>query len=592
MRRFPRLRAPSRNPATVMPETGFEAGRVRVRDGLIEGCFVWPHDPGFRPLIGLYAGGRLRQLGATFRRPLHEGRSWPCCFSFDLDEDLPELADLTVAVFETGDILHAPARPQVAVRRVEDLIDAGNRRVRAFAYGGFCSFLLLPLDDQIAILCRDLLDRDILPKELKTYRQKVIEGELSILGVRDDIALGEEAEEDLVALPLHERRGRACLWQGLTTALAHIVPPPLARADVAIDTPPGLSTAFDEIRIPSDVRSILASNAIGKSTDIGAYGQWITAFQDLVGDVEARVACHLDLQAQRAAQSRRYRLSGLISMMRLGTAAQSGGDGTVIAKAGEAGVVLFGPYMALDPGRHTVLFALENEAPAVGPLQVRLEVVHGDILFAARDIVLTEASREKRRLAFTVPAGPQDLLTAPGFEFRLTTNGAARLVCRAVALDVCNDKEVKSFVHPAVENWLALLTPERAGARAGEGGIAALPPSGRVFFGPYCKLLPGRYVLALDTVLGEDQPQKEAELEVAAVGDHVLARKRFALRPGGGTEELSFEIADSDSAEELAGPLEFRLWKEDGCAFVCTALRLTGAGPSEGLGETPVWEKT
>lgn len=576
MRRFPLLRGFRQGPNILPREPGHDRGRLRRRDDVIEGAFVWAHDPAFRPLIAIYADGRLRQLGTTYRRAIHERRSWPCCFSIELDEELADREDLTVAVFETGDVLQPPQPGEKPVATVEDLIEAGYHHARPFAFGGFVSFLLLPLNDQIQILCRDLLDRDAAETEIEAYRQRVIDGDLSILGVRDDIALSDEAKETCGEMTLHERRGRACLWLGLDQALDCVVPPPLGGDNALFDTPLSLRSAFEEITTPSDVRSILAFNAVGETTDIGAFGQWATANQDIVAAVEARVSRSVALREKTP--SRRYRLGNLLAAMTVGNAAVRRADGAVSAHAGSEGVVVYGPYMSLEPGHHTVLFSVQNEAPAERPLRLCLDVVYGDILFARREIVLSAAVTDVWSLALTVPSGQRDLLGLPNFEFRIATNGAADVSCDFIALDVCNDADVGTSSRPSVENWLPLMSPEAAGRRLDDGTLRALARTGRVFFGPYCKLLPGRYALTLDYEFTAGDTTKEAEFEVVDGPDSILAWRRFALVAGGGREELRFEITEAETADELAGPLEFRLWKEADFEFHCLAVGLAVLG--------------
>ncbi|MDR3388069.1 MAG: hypothetical protein P4L92_13555, partial [Rudaea sp.] len=351
------------------------------------------------------------------------------------------------------------------------------------------------------------------------YRRKLIDGEFSILGVRDDIALSEEAQETLAELTLQERRGRACLWQGLEDALAFIVPPPLAREGVVLDAPPSLRSAFEEILVPSEVHSILAYNAVGETADVGAYGLWAKTYQDPVAAMERRVSRSLELRRQQTPRSKRYRLDNLLAAMKLGATATRLTDGAVKARAGAAGVIVFGPYMPLEPGQHSAIFSLRTESSDA--LCLRLEVVHGDILFAHRELRLQGPSQENYRLEFTVPSGSQELLRKPNFEFRLSTDGGGAVICEAVMLEVGEDADVAKTAHPSVANWFALLTTEVSGKRCEDGTLLALPSSGRVFFGPYCKLLPGRYALTFEY---RSESNGEVELEVGAGTDSILAR--------------------------------------------------------------------
>lgn len=135
-------------------------GRTELRDRRIEGSLDWTHDPFFRPLIGIYAGGRLTCIIPTLWRAYGENSIWRCYFSQELPEDL-ETENITAICLENGELLYPPREARVAEpgapMSVEDIVDAGRRRVRAFDYGGFESFLMLPLFDQLAILYQDFL---------------------------------------------------------------------------------------------------------------------------------------------------------------------------------------------------------------------------------------------------------------------------------------------------------------------------------------------------------------------------------------------------------------------------------------------------
>ena len=548
---------------------------VHLAGQSLEGAFHWPHDPLFRPMVGVYSAKRLALVVPTGRRTADNGKTWQCHFAADIPDKVNR-QELTVTVFESGAVLYpAPnGAPDKPARTVEEIMAAAGRHAKPFAYGGFEAFLFLPLIDQIRILYLDILGRNPGPEEVDRYRERIISGALDILAARDEIASSQEARRR--RLSRDERRGRACLWHGLQAVLDAIVPPPLLRSARQADFAPPkfLRTAFEEITCPSDVASILALNAVGETRDFAQISQWIASHRKIIDTVEERLAQNAAARRLQAERPQRYRMGNLLATMTTGVVATRQPSGLVVAKPGPDGVVLYGPYLALEPGRHTVHCKFRSEHPAGEALHLVFEAIYSDVLLARKDLTLTTATDGGFDQQFTVPAGQGELLRSRQFEFRLATNGAAAVAVEAVTLDVVNTAQVVTQAAPNVASWLRSLKLESAGWRETDGTITALAPSGRVFYGPYYKLIPGRYVFALECRADPDGDGGDVELEVVAAENDVLARQRCRLKGGRNTLTIPFEIRAAKTPAGLPGPLEFRLWKDAGFTFQCIAVHL------------------
>ncbi len=527
-------------------------------------AFDWKHDPLFRPMVGAYVGGRLRRLVPTGRRRAGNG-TWRCVFSIDLSPEMRDAPDLVLACFETGEILYSRAEPQLnpGLLSVADVIRAGRAHASNFSYGGFEAFLFHPLADQIDILYYDILGRHADVHGLQEYTRRITAGEQSILDVRDEMLRSEEALKILERMTLDERRGRWCLWSGLTESVGR-----LAKAGLP---PVGL---IEAMTVSLDLGDVLAQMAMGRTGDTRLLRSWIDDHAGLVKHVERRIRESRNTAA--VPETRHYRLADLLPQIQLGGAAQRTKQGKVQWNSREAeGMMFFGPYTRLPPGRHAFSCRL-NAAPLDAEVHLQFDVVYENIVFARRDLYLKSPGAHAVELSFTVPVDDDGWFDGARFEFRLHVSGSADVEVEAIALDVHADRALVAARAPSFGNMLPALAKGPAGMRTDDGTIEASAAGGCVFYGPYCFLVPGQYsfVLVCDVANPSDP---DVELEVTAARDFRLAHTHSVLKAGRNTLELRFSIPEAQNAAALAGPLEFRLHKKSGGGFACVRATLERA---------------
>ena len=553
-----------------------ERTNLRVAGRRIAGYFDWPHDPIFRPLVGIFTDGRLEHVAPSFRRPLPNRGPWPCYLSITLPKRLAETAAVTIACLETGDVLHPRWNDDSSLPlRVEDLIAEGRRATRGQVLDGFTAFLLLPLSDQIDILYRDLLGRGANARDVAHYRTRIAKGEIAILDARDEISTSEEALNANRHLTLDDRRGRMCVWPGLEATLMHLVPPVFAPRDAGlIDAPSSLRSAFDEIAVPETVGGVLARNAVGPTTHVELYERWVERHHLAVAPIEARLARRPRGLTRRCA----YRFGNLLTAMSPGPIAMREPSSIISAHSGNAGTIAYGPYVHLESGSYRVSCRLRIQAPSAVASDLSLEVVHGDILLARRDLKVAREWHETLGLNFAVPQRLKELVGTPAIEFRIRGDGNAAAHVEEVALEALPDGCADART---MDDWLPALIPGGAGSRTEDGRIVAQTSSGHVFYGPYCTLMPGAYRFMLECDLAEAAANGEVELEAVTANNEVLARQQVMLSAGANRLEIGFGIPWVHDPNMLSGPLEFRLWKAEGFTFRCRAAQLEALGEDQ-----------
>lgn len=512
------------------------AAEVRVAGGQADGEFSWPHDPFFRPLVGFYVAGRLQTLATTTRR-VRNGR-WRCYFSLEVPEGEPGM----IACVETGEVMWPTPEPRGTVLTVEDIVAKGRDASRRDAWSGFPSFLMLPLTDQISIMHRDFLGRDPTSEEVTTWRTRLLKDGLSILDLRDELATGDDVFERLITVD--DRCGALCLWPGFKDVLVHLVPKG-EKAGSGSFQPAVAETGRDP-------GGLLALTAVGGGQQPGLYLEWIQAHQKDLGQFAGRIT------PSRKRRERHYRTGNLLPLMTCGPGAVRRDDSCI--EATRSGVVVYGPYMMVEVGHHKVEIVCQAGQPSS---RFAVEVVHGDVLLARRDFQLERDGRHSRSVEFTLPKGLAEIAETPEIEFRVT--GDAALTVESVRLCVHGGAAGNAILE------LGSLSPGDAGLRTAGDTISSVSGAGRVFYGPYCRLLPGAYQFSLECRAEESG---EIDLEAVAANTEILARLRMALMPGSNRIRLPFALPRIDDEAFLAGPIEFRLGKGHGFVLTCASARL------------------
>ena len=101
------MSAPTRNEA-----------RVRVSAGRIEGEFDFPHDPVFRPLVGIYRHGVLKSVIPAWRQFTDAGHLWRCRFE---GTDQQTIVRYYTLLADTADKMEAALEDQFKIRPLNKL---------------------------------------------------------------------------------------------------------------------------------------------------------------------------------------------------------------------------------------------------------------------------------------------------------------------------------------------------------------------------------------------------------------------------------------------------------------------------------------
>jgi hypothetical protein len=567
------MSAPTRNEA-----------RVRVSAGRIEGEFDFPHDPVFRPLVGIYRHGVLKSVIPAWRQFTDAGHLWRCRFEGALPADVPDLNELTVACTESGEVLHAPADDQISSGEtgptlVEEIVALGRRQASAILSGGFRSFLLLSIVDQISIFCLDFLGRLPDGDETELYCSEILAGKMTILDARDAIATCSDAQERYDRVVCGEPYGAWCLWDGFEDVIPFLLPPP--RTDLATDLELGACCRYPLLRgflelmdSREDLADTITRIAVGRDADIEQSRDWARAHDDLISELKASIQASSKRRKLLVSNPRsRYVRTNLAPAMTIGDVGTRSTEGTLVGRRGAAGVIAFGPYLRLEPGYYTLTYTMRVDGPVRPDPAATVEVVYGDVLFARHDMLAGSETAAACRLDFVVGAEEQYFIHHRLFEFRIRTSGHAKVEVDSLVLDVRTDLSARAQA-PNVANWLLALLPGAAGERVQTGAIAANGKPGHVFYGPYHGLLPGDYSFGVTCDVVEEFSGRNVLLEAVAPNGMVLSRGEFSLSADENRLVIPVHVPVVAMIEDVLGPVEFRLENPSGARFVCTQANL------------------
>lgn len=543
--------------------------RLVLAGGQLRGTVPWPHDPFFRPSIGVFVGHELRAVVPTVRRPAGRAgdpAAWPCMFELPLSrlgKDV-EPAGLRAICLETGMALRiqgiGSTQPGAAQEcmSVDELISLAEARRQPWDCTGFRSFLDLSLTDQIDLTYRDVLGRGPDPEAWKTSRRSLGQGELTILDVRDQMLASDEFIASRSGAVVN-RLGHWLVWGGLRDIVETLVPGPLAATgeSMAADAEPGSRFVGGlEALSPAGLGSYLARLACGNGAPAETIARWQRDHAQEVSQVVRQVT---ERTAARAGLAReapgRMTFSGLLGTLRTGTAGRRA-DGRIHARPGIEGHVAFGPYVRLRAGAYRLALQFHAEQPRGDAAAVMwLEVNYGDVLIARLDVADRDFGRAMLPLDFTLSAEDASRLRDAAFEFRVWTNGVGQLELIGLTLDRLGPPGEAA----PEQDWLPMLKPGGAGQRVPAGMSGRADKTGHVFYGPYRALLPGSYLIAVECTAASGL---DVVLEALANGK-VLARRKFTLMPGSSRIEMIFDVTGNPTDMSSLHPLEFRLDKQD-----------------------------
>jgi hypothetical protein len=203
-------------------------------DTWLTGAISWPHDPFFRPTVGIFQAQNLILTAPTFREPIErfDGTTeWVCAFKVrsPIQAGEPRKPRLTITCLETGQILSGQAGFETDFATdggqqlsIEDLLAIGRQKRPPWSASGFQSFLELSIVDQIQLIYIDFLGREPDQSGLVYYTRGITSGAKTILDVRDEILSSEEFRER--GLSPEERVGSWIVWGGLTQSTPFLAP--------------------------------------------------------------------------------------------------------------------------------------------------------------------------------------------------------------------------------------------------------------------------------------------------------------------------------------------------------------------------------
>jgi hypothetical protein len=542
---------------------------IRLNGLRLEGELAWPYDVFYRPTIGIFVNGLLKNIVPTNRRPsARPSGSWGCLFECDIEEYEDLLDDVTIRCLETGSVLksfYKSDRNKTMVteniQSVRDIIHAVEEAREVGRCDGFPSFLDLSTMDQIDLLYFCVLGRAVDPEGLNFYLSRMCSGEITILDVRDRLLVSDEfvseAKPKASANFLHW-----LVWGGLGEAIASF-----AMRKGYADSGPGRdpirfverSSLEDIVALPR-LGSYLAKIALGPNAGDELISLWQKEHSRMLHELTQEVERRIEARHQ-AEPSGQMQFSGLLNAMQVGSAGKATKKG-IASRSNAIGEVFFGPFMRLQAG-HYRLIMLMHAAKRESEYResfILLEVVYQDLLIAWHLIPETKFQQAVHAFEFTIPT--HDIrLTEPRFEFRLHKRFDLEVEVFDLSLEQIGAERSPGDVP---QNWLPLLTIASAGESTREGVASKADAEGHILCGPYRALLPAQYVLSVDYRIASSDA-RYGEIHIEAVDSHgvVFAHRQFIIDPSRPTSPLEFLffIAPPDAQTSQLPWMEFRVSK-------------------------------
>jgi hypothetical protein len=550
--------------------------------GGITGWMTWPADLIYRPVVGLFVKGSLQAAAPTFRIQNIVNKQAVlsrdgckngaasvgiCPFRFSVDAIPSHITGASVICLETGQVLYPHLDQQDwegdgGLLTVDGIVTRGLLLQEPPDVSGFNDFLRLSTRDQLSVLYLAILGREIDQSALIAYDAQLIEngGTKTVLDVRDEIITSLEFTSRNISI--YDRVGLWMVWGGLRELVPAILPMPMA-----------LNGDPCEAAKPRKRHATVA--------ELAEWDQRTT--RDSVNRTVRSVV------ARSTASPVGIRFNDLLTSMQVGPRGLRA-EGSVRAVRGRPGIVVFGPFLTLRPGHYRLTVLIEAEAPEklnAGAYDIQIEAVYGRIILAN----LLLSNRDLRQghgiMHFMVPRLSEGLLDEALFEFRIWSQGQRQYGISSISLEFLPpDKDTIQ------SDWLAIMSVGGAGTRLSDDTTevrGTLAAKGHVVFGPYVRMLPGRYRLFVECKISECIGQTtRVDVEVAIAPDRVLAARTYELMLGDHALLLEFAVNEPTLSWNEDGDIEFRVHKTAGSELIIKRIKTIydglPAGEASGLG--------
>ena len=271
-------------------------------------------------------------------------------------------------------------------------------------------------------------------------------------------------------------------------------------------------------------------------------------------------------------------------------------DGRIVSIPGKAGPVVYGPYLALDPGHYRLILTLERPAPGKSDHSdpLALEILASNCLIGLRAVGAADVAAGSVSMPFTISNDLVDAIPWLQVEFRLRTEGKTPVSLVGATLERLPEQAGAAACEYDWMPWVTCLhTAAGNGWRARSANIAvdrgvprlasslkridvARGPAGHVVYGPYVALPPGHYEAVFGLRFANPWRRTgthdaSVALEVARDQGAVFLAHRF-VRPdtqGNSIHVLPFEVSSEDASR---GGIEFRLWSDGSVPFAVEAI--------------------
>lgn len=254
-----------------------------------------------------------------------------------------------------------------------------------------------------------------------------------------------------------------------------------------------------------------------------------------------------------------------LPLLSIGAAGRRTFEG-IRTKPGRIGIVAFGPYWRLLPGTYCLqLCFVATSSPRVGVPVLVLEVFERGFLLGYKALHSAALPSGQMTVVLRVPT---DLANDPTVrvEFRIRLANSANILFTSMAvryLDAQGTQDLAAVVCSSRDDWLPLQQLGEAGEWTADGIRSRAGHMGFLFYGPYRRLLPGRYRIhiALSSTCGETC-DKDGGLTVLDVVTNDTLLACYSLTPGKRSDDnapLDFLVTDKVATPDARVEIRLRL---------------------------------